>query len=176
MHGIQDAIMNIFQKSGTPIYQFFALGELILIGVASWMCQECNGTTLLLWNDLQLWKQFQKFYGKMQVFFWFLGAASRLLWLGLASCICMGRIRVRIWVHNPLHWWIQYLISMESFSIFSSWRTCQFAPNLSFFDVHEILRPWWEIILHKKIWKLYFSIFVIFYLIKWINGDKNSNK
>ena len=123
----------------TSIYHFLMRGDWKRIQLGSGRPQQA------FWMDYRLWItpyecfQFWNFWQKLQSLYEVWGAASRFLALGLAFCICMGRIRVEIWVHNPLHWWIKYLISMESFSIFSSWRTCQFAQNLSFFDVHEIL-------------------------------------
>ena len=126
-------------ESLISIYQFLRLEEWKRIEKASLMPWQAIGMITFLWIALELCFQFWVFFTKMQSVYSGLGVASRSLALGLAFCICMGRIRVEIWVHKPLHWWIKYLISMESFPIFSSWRTCQFAQNLSFFDVHEIL-------------------------------------
>ena len=39
----QNTIMEIFKKSKTLLYRFLEYGRLALIGIVSWMCQECIG-------------------------------------------------------------------------------------------------------------------------------------
>ena len=123
----------------TSIYQFLMLEAWKRIQLGSLMPWQAIGILISLWIALYVCFQFSTFSQKMPSLYSGLGAAWRSLALGLHSVYVWEWIRVRILVHKPLHWWIKYLISMESFPIFSSWRTCQFAPNLSFFDVHEIL-------------------------------------
>ena len=134
-----NTIMHKFWGILTLFYHFLMRRDWKRIQKASLMPWQAIGMVTLLWIALELCFQFWIFGQKMQSWYLVSGAASRFLALGLHSVYVWEWIRVRIWVHKPLHWWIKYLISMESFPIFSSWRTCQFAQNLSFFDVHEIL-------------------------------------
>ena len=156
--------------------QFLRLEAVVLIQEVSLMPWQAIRMLISLWIALKLCFQFWSFSQKMQSVYSGLGAASRSWALGLASVYVWEWIRVRIWVHNPLHWWIKYLISMESFQIFFMCFWYQSWPNLSKLSVHEILRFYGENMLQKGIKKTWFSIFVIFYFIKWINSDKNSNK
>ena len=48
MHVNSNTIKKIFMNRATVFYQFLRLGDVILIGKASWRCQECNGMLLLL--------------------------------------------------------------------------------------------------------------------------------
>ena len=48
MHGKWNTIIKIFKKSKTLLYQFLEYGGLALIGMVSWMCQECNGIVIWL--------------------------------------------------------------------------------------------------------------------------------
>ena len=44
MHGIQNTIMNNFERKANLFYQFLVRGDLVSIGIVSWWCQQAFGT------------------------------------------------------------------------------------------------------------------------------------
>ena len=114
---------------------------------------------------------FTFFHKNCKVGFLIWGAGFWSWALGFASVYVWERIRVEIWIQKPLHWCMRYLIFMAYFQIFSTWISCQFAPNLPFFVVHESSIAKESKCCIKRFTYICFSIFSIFYLIKWINCD-----
>ena len=148
-------------ESWTLFYHFLMRGDWKKIQLGSGRPQQA------FWMDYRLWItpyecfQFWNFWQKLQSLYEVWGAASRLLALGLSSAYVCQWIRVEIQANKSMFWWIKYLIFNEIFFNIFIMKPSQFAWNLSSLGMHEILRPWWDIILHKKIWKPYFSIFLV---------------
>ena len=61
MHEKSNTNVKIFGNRATVFYQFLVYGDVILIGKASWRCQECNGIVLWLGKVLYVRFQFSKF-------------------------------------------------------------------------------------------------------------------
>ena len=175
MHGKWNTIINFFKKSRTRLYQFLECGGLNLIGMASWMCQECTRIILLLWNVLYVGKQFSEFCEKMQVFLVFLGAAFLSLALGLQCAHICQWIRVKRSSPKPCFNAFQYLIFKHLFQSFSylshanHWRFFPFEGCTKYWGLNE------RICCTKGFGKhdLLFLSYLI--LIKWINNNNNSN-
>ena len=153
--GLINSIKACYQR-------FLAYGGLNLIGMASWMCQECNGIVIWLWNELELCFQFQLFLWKMQVLFLILGAA--FLFLSIRFCLYMyaASLGQTKQAHDPC---IQCFWICDFHDLFPNLFAMKLLPimrNLAFLSMHEIFDSLWVKSLHKKIQNLYFSIFLIF--------------
>ena len=113
---LQNTIMQKELCSLPSNYQFFEYGTQFSIGIVSWQPWQANGVVVWSWKALQSWFQFLSFLEKFPTWLWLLGAASRVLALGLA-CLYMNEwFRLRIWSKESRNWWNNIWFSMPLFS------------------------------------------------------------
>ena len=161
MHINSNTNMKKFMNRARSFYQFWMYGEWKMIEARPKMSQQAFGMDYKLWKEFYLCFQFWEFLEKMQSVLEVWGAASFFFWLGLwCICICQW-IRFTKQVQKPLHWWFGSLIFHVIFFNLFVVKPLPIMRNLAFLVMHEILRLWWVEMLHKKIWKVAFSIFHI---------------